>query len=137
MKSTICAVLAALTISSAACAQENQEDPNKGLKATVPDWTWVDVKNPDPVASLNNSFGFNDSCGVERGGTVQVIDEHQDQFLVRYTLPKKVGHAAGTRCPTGVIFFIPKTVFASMTAEYERVIQTEKDEKAFVERLLE
>lgn len=47
----------------------------KGDQATVPDWTWVEVKNLDPgvVWNGNSSFGYGDPCGIQRGGIVTVV----------------------------------------------------------------
>jgi len=130
MKRTIISLFAGVPlIPSLASAQEVKE----GDTATVPGWAWVDVKNPEPIKSGNTSFGYNESCGIQHGGTVTVVGIEGNRLLVRYSIG---GTQFGTPCPTGVLFFTTKETFSKMTAEYRRVRQSEQNEKDFVKQLI-
>jgi hypothetical protein len=126
---TILLFVAALMTPSLASAQEIK----KGDKATVPDWTWVDVKNPESVESGNTSFGYGEHCGIQRGGTVTVVGIEGNRLLVRYSIS---GTQFGTPCPSGILFFTTKETFSKVTAEYRRVRAAEQSERNLVKRLL-
>ncbi|MDP3710366.1 MAG: hypothetical protein Q8R29_01435 [bacterium] len=119
----------ALLIPSLAWAQEVK----KGDTATVPGWTWVDVKNPEPVKSGNNDFGYGESCGIQHGGTITVVGIEENRLLVRYSIG---GTQYGTSCPSGIIFFTTKETFSKMSAEYNRIRVAKQNEKDIVKRLL-
>jgi len=112
-------------------------DPAKTFKAgdmaTVPDWTWVEVKNLDPIKNGNGSFKYGESCGIERGATVTVVNSFFDRVLVRYSIN---GTKYGSFCPTGVFFFTTGRTFFEMTAKYFLALEAEKTEKDLIRRLL-
>lgn len=109
----------------------------KGDVARIPKWTWIDVKNPEPIKSGNVLFGYGGSCGISAGGTLMVVGiegtGYSDRLLVRYSSGDT---HYGTHCPNGVIFFVTKRAFSKMTAEYRRIRATERAEKDLVKRLI-
>jgi hypothetical protein len=112
--------------------QQMSSTIKKGATATVPGWKWVDVKNSAPLKIGKSSFGYGETCGIQRGGVVTVVGIEGDRILVRYSMP---GLPSGTACPSGVLFFTDKRTFSGMTAEHRRIDETERAEKSLVERL--
>lgn len=127
MKRTI-ALLALIMIPVLASAN----DIKKGDVAKVPSWTWVDVKNVQPVKSGNTSFSYGEHCGVQHGGTVTVLGVVGDRVLVRYSIADV---QYGTPCPSGIVFFTTKGTFSAMTAEYHRINAANEREKNLVAKL--
>lgn len=88
----------------------------KGRKATtsmkagdsvkVPSWRWIDLVNQAPIqqrfSNGTSMIGFGDRCGIEVGGTLEVIGFSDDgnSAVVRYSAP---GRPMGTPCPDGVL----------------------------------
>lgn len=86
----------------------------------VPAWEWVTVKNPDPISSKNNEFGWGETCGISKGGTVMILEDLGVELLVVYTTPEN-RPSAGTPCPTGVIFYIDREKFRKWERTTERI----------------
>ncbi len=113
---------------SSAQAKEAQAET-----ATVPGWQWIDVMNADkPVSSGNSSFGFGDTCGIKRDGVVKIVAADGDRLLVSYSI-KGLQH--GTACPSGVMFFLARVSFNSMTAKHQKAVSEEKALKDLVRSL--
>jgi len=112
-----------LVLSTSAQAQ------NIGDTATVPGWRWVDVANTRSVtqhfAGSDRELIYGDTCGIESGGTVDVIAVDDERLLLSYTAPSA---QLGTPCPSGVVFFVSKDEFLGMTQKYdERVKEVGRD----------
>lgn len=129
MKVTMISLLAALLAPSVASAQEVKKDD----VALIPGWAWVTVKNLEPIKNGNVTFGYDDSCGIQEGGTVTVIGVVEDRLLVRYSTS---GVKYGTPCPSGIHFFTTKESFSSLSTRYERARQAKQAERDLVERLI-
>ena len=114
--------------------RSSAQQVKKGDRATVPGWTRVEVKNPEPVKSVISSVGYGEFCGIQQGSTVTVVGIEGDRLLVRYSIGG--GGPRGTPCLSGVVFFTTKEAFSKMTAEYHRVQKAEQDELELVRRLL-
>lgn len=92
-----------------------------GSKAEIDDWDWVDVLNLEAITqnyrNSSSDIGFNkngdyDTCGVEKGGTIEVLGILQDKrLLVEYTAP---GNPAGTPCPSGTHFMMQPGEFIQL-----------------------
>ena len=94
------------------------------------------MKNPEPVESGNNSFSYNESCGIQRGGILTVVGVQDNRVLVRYTVD---GEQYGTPCPSGVVFFTTKEKFSFMKDDadaFKCVKAKEESEKNLVKKLL-
>ncbi len=105
-----------------------------GDSTHVPVWTWVTVKNSAPVRSGNNSFGYNDTCGIQHGATMTVEGIAGEQILVSYQI-ETVQY--GTPCPSGVIFFISREDFLRAEDLYQSILNEAQKEKELIQRLLE
>jgi hypothetical protein len=109
----------------------------KGDTAIVGKWDWIDVQNLHPVTQKFSNgqkpLVAGDTCGIEEGGVVTVIGVEGDRVLVRYKAP---GSPMGTRCPSGVIFFVSKDTFLGMSETYKQVMLQKENERLIVEKLL-
>jgi len=104
----------------------------KGNVATVPDWTWVQVKNTAPIQSGNGTFKYGDTCGIKRGATLAALGTYGDLVLARYYVDNP---QYGAGCPSGVVFFIRKIEFEGMTAQFYKALKAENAERELVARL--
>jgi len=106
----------------------------KGDTATVATQQWVEVKNPQPVKSGNGSFAYGDSALIQPGGTLEVIGFKDDCLVVRYKVART---QYGTCAPSGIVFFISKEKFSTMTEKYKAIQAAEKIEKESIQRMLD
>lgn len=108
-----------------------------GSQAVIPDWKWVDVVNKKPVTQRfsngSRKLAAGETCGVEFGGLITVVEIHGENLLVEYTAP---GNPVGTPCPSGVQFIVSKSDFAAMNGQYAETRDAIKAEKELVKRLL-
>jgi hypothetical protein len=98
----------------------------KGDTARTPGSGWVNVKNIESVESTNGSFAYGSRCRIRYGGTVTAVGTDglgNGRLLVRY---ESNGDAAGTECPTGVLFFTDEREFSRFIT-IERAEEREKD----------
>ncbi|MDP1689629.1 MAG: hypothetical protein Q8L52_00245 [bacterium] len=124
MKHAISALVALILLVPALASAQ---DVKKGEKQIVPAWTWVEVRNLEPIESGNTGFAFGESCGIQGGGSVSAVGMDGNRILVRYSI---TGVQYGSACPAGVLFFMAKDSFAKMTVEYRQVqvlVQSERD----------
>lgn len=95
--------------------------------AMVLDTEWVDVMNVEPVSNANATFrGPNDKCRIHVGGTLRVLSVIEEMVAVEYTA---VEYGAGTRCPSGVIFWMQKEKFAGMPMAYAEAMKSQRLQK--------
>lgn len=86
-----------------------------GDQEVIPDWEWVNVVNKFPVMQHFRNYGTplaaGETCGVEAGGVITVREIQGDKLLLDYTAP---GQPLGTRCPSGIQYFISRDDFYVM-----------------------
>lgn len=109
------------------------QEVKKGDVAIVPHWEWVTIKNEEGVRNNNCEYEYDESCGIDYGGVLTVIANHNGSLLVKYATDKET---AGTMCPSGAIFFISKKRFLSMTEEYNKIKEEKLEERFLVRKLL-
>jgi hypothetical protein len=68
---------------------------------------WVQIQNSNSITNVNNLFSPQDICITEEGGTVVLVKAEQGRLLLRYT---PLNQPAGTACPNGTMFFLPKEI---------------------------
>lgn len=108
-----------------------------GSEATIPGWRWVDVVNKKPVTQhfSNGSIPLTvgETCGVEFGGLITVVEFDDEDLLVEYMAP---GNPIGTPCPSGTRFIMNRSDFVSMNGLYVSNLNSFRAEKELVKRLL-
>ena len=102
--------------------------------APVPEWNWVEVKNPDGIRNGNGQFEFNEQCGIAEGGTLKKIKVEGDRVLVSYTSRREQSY--GAECGNGTLLFVHKALFGSMFNRYQTVLEKRRIEKEEIRRLL-
>ncbi|HKI97732.1 MAG TPA: hypothetical protein VKB51_04585 [bacterium] len=85
-----------------------------GAEYRVPGFEWAVVLNPDGIRTSDVKLGFYDRCLMRYRGSVREITSHYSWYaslsrdtLVEYTAPPEAP-AAGTLCPDGAVFLLPK-----------------------------
>jgi len=82
---------------------------------TVHNWEWVYCMNPEGImqhySNGNSMLSPGDSCGIEENGTIKIVAEIKNYYLVEYKSPEK---QLGTPCPSGTLFLISKEKYNGM-----------------------
>lgn len=108
-----------------------------GSQAVIPGWKWVQVVNGEPVTQRfsngSRQLVAGETCGVEFGGLITVVEIRGEGLLVEYTAP---GNPVGTPCSAGVRFIVSKADFAAMTEQYAAIRNAVQAEKELVRLLL-
>lgn len=107
-----------------------------GDKAMVPRWEWCPVKNPDGIRNGNVFHKFNETCGIEEGGIIEVVGFVGNDLLVKYSAPD-FRLTYGTPCPCGTALIIERSKFVEMTEEYQKIAQARDAEKNSIAAILE
>lgn len=84
--------------------------------AIVDKWRWITIMNMETISNSNITFEFKETAGIEKGGIVRMVNVVGDYVLVKYQSP--VEPTAGTRCPSGALFFLSKEEYASMSENF-------------------
>lgn len=105
-----------------------------GDVAINPKWNWITVKNPKGRRNFNGFHDFGDSAGIKEGAKLTAVAIEGYNVLVSYESPK--GQGAGSEAGNGTLFFVPKQIFATMTADYESGQRLKANEKARILVLL-
>lgn len=128
MKSVLSCVLLWLLVPVVASAG-SVEEIEKGDTGVVVGNYSVYVWNPDPIRNKDQIFRYGDSCTLEAGNYVSVIDFDGDWVLVRYSVAVQPNLH---RCPSGVVSYISEKVFLEMKEareEKEKVRKLLKEER--------
>jgi hypothetical protein len=88
-----------------------------GDQAINPEWEWVEVQNPNGRCTANGFNEFGETVGIGKGAKLTVVAIEDSRVLVSYKSPR--GQGAGSEAGNGTLFFVPTSVFASMTRHYE------------------
>ena len=108
-----------------------------GATATIPEESmWVTIRNWLPVRNANITYSWGDTAHLTYGGRARVLFVLPGgRVLVRYTAPAGK-RPAGTVCPTGAMFVLEASEFATMTERYEARQASIAAEKKLVKQLL-
>lgn len=108
-----------------------------GSQAIIAGWKWVDVVNKKPVTKRfsngNRELVAGETCGVEFGGLITLVEVRGENLLVEYTPP---GNPIGTPCPSGIQFIVNKSDFTAMNTQYTATRDSIQAKKDLVKRLL-
>ncbi len=108
----------------------------RGEWARVPEWEWVDPVNFPLRQEFSNGsreMSEGDSCGIKKGGQIDVLSSEDGTLLVLYGAP---GKPMGTPCPSGTMFLTSREHFDTFEPRFIAELVRLGERDALIKRLM-
>ncbi len=103
----------------------------------VPAWFWVDYENEGIRQPWRNGITYSkigDSCGINEGGSIEVIGQFNDEMVLCLYKTKTSG--MGTSCENGTIFLMLKKELVLYNSASEAKTKAKAEKKSKIQELL-